>query len=346
MLRLALLRQPRCLLLTRHLFGGTKAILKIQAEGCYDTITHIQAAAGKRHTVLTWTDAIVNAKKVVHAPSSLLNVRAMLSWRLSTTAFMQAFRLAMAGHPLLSIMKDCFLERNGHTIRPLIVLLMAKALGSHLPPAVTRPNDMWEDGILKSQKALAEITEMIHVASLIHEGVVDLTRHPDSLTRPSEAAFYGNKLSVLTGDFLLAKASVSLAQLQNVDVVAHMSNAIALFIEGQSMLSAPVAVEGYNTAAQRVEHEMYLRTGSLIALSCRAVGILGGVSKSLEEVAYMAGKHIAIAYQLILDLQAYQDAVRLRSRPLVFLAPVVFAAQLYPGELLPLVNTRSPVTEQ
>eukprot|EP00123_Amoebidium_parasiticum_P021847 comp7481_c1_seq1/m.3144 comp7481_c1_seq1/g.3144 ORF comp7481_c1_seq1/g.3144 comp7481_c1_seq1/m.3144 type:complete len:411 (-) comp7481_c1_seq1:689-1921(-) len=327
----------------RLLYATTKDFLQRKIEESYDVVTNLQAAFGKRHKVMTWSDAVVNAKKVVHAPSSLLNVKAMLSWRLSTAtlAFKHVRRLVKSGHPLVNTMKDCLLEKNGHNIRPLIVLLMAKAVSGNVPPGNFSDKQIYyEDGILKSQKALAEITEMIHVASLIHEDVVDVSNLAPDVPKPPEHAFYGNKLSVLTGDFLLAKSSVALAQLQNVDVVAHMSAAIADFIEGQSTLYNPVNM-GMGSAVERVEREMYLRTASLVARSCAAVCLLGGVSKGIEEKAYAFGKHMGIAYQLILDLQSFQEAVSARARAgrqLSFIAPVVFAAHSHASELAPLLK--------
>lgn len=92
---------------------------------------------------------------------------------------------------------------------------------------------------------------MIHVASILHGEVVNVST-PD--IQMSETDVFGNKVSVgrfglspipahsppqlqysvLTGDFLLSKAIVALARLQNVHVVALMSRAVADFIEGKS----------------------------------------------------------------------------------------------------------------
>ena len=68
---------------------------------------------------------------------------------------------------------------------------------------------------------LGQITEMIHVASLIHDDVLD-----EAETRRGGMAvhtMYTNKVAVLAGDYLLAKASVLLARLQHFQVVSDMT---------------------------------------------------------------------------------------------------------------------------
>lgn len=64
---------------------------------------------------------------------------------------------------------------------------------------------------MPSQRSLAEITELIHTAHLIHTGVINIT-NPDANLE------MGNKMAILCGDFLLAHACVSLAALKNVQV--------------------------------------------------------------------------------------------------------------------------------
>ena len=65
--------------------------------------------------------------------------------------------------------------------------------------------------ILPGQRSLAEITELIHTAHLIHTGVINIDT-------PNANLETGNKMAILCGDFLLAHACVTLAALQNVEV--------------------------------------------------------------------------------------------------------------------------------
>ena len=73
-----------------------------------------------------------------------------------------------------------------------------------------------------SQRLLAEIAEMIHTAYLVHRDVVDLAQlKPED--GPLKSMEFGNKMAVLSGDFLLANASKELARLQNTRVCTDVS---------------------------------------------------------------------------------------------------------------------------
>ena len=77
-----------------------------------------------------------------------------------------------------------------------------------------------------SQRSLAEIVEMIHTAGLIHKGIVNISSLVDSSSTVTEAEpnsqtddfELGNKMAVLSGDFLLASASTGLAALNTTKV--------------------------------------------------------------------------------------------------------------------------------
>lgn len=72
--------------------------------------------------------------------------------------------------------------------------------------------------IAYSQRALAEVTEMIRTSHLIHKGIVNL--HPGLYPEPREYAdmTFGNKIALLSGDYLLGHSSMELANLRNQDV--------------------------------------------------------------------------------------------------------------------------------
>ncbi|XP_069743614.1 all trans-polyprenyl-diphosphate synthase PDSS2 isoform X6 [Narcine bancroftii] len=81
------------------------------------------------------------------------------------------------------------------------------------------------------QRNLAEITELIHTAFLVHRGIVNIMELTSSHGSLKDMQF-GNKMAVLSGDFLLANASTGLAQLQNTKVVELVSSAIGDLVQG------------------------------------------------------------------------------------------------------------------
>ncbi|KAF3763182.1 hypothetical protein M406DRAFT_64313 [Cryphonectria parasitica EP155] len=203
-----------------------------------------------------------------------------------------------------------------------------------------------ETDILPSQRRLAEITELIHTASLLHDDVID-----HSVSRrgsPSANLEFGNKMAVLAGDFLLGRASVALARLRNAEVVELLATVIANLVEGEFM-------QLKNTAADETRpvwsedalgyylNKTYLKTASLISKSCRAAALLGGASAETVEAAYGYGKNLGLAFQLVDDMLDYTRSERELGKPAgadlelgLATAPLLFAWRDRPelGELV------------
>ena len=103
-------------------------------------------------------------------------------------------QLVGARHPILGAAAEHLFGAGGKRLRPAIVLLASRA---------TMAQDL-----TSYHRRLAEITEMIHTASLVHDDVVD-----DSETRRNTAtvnSLFGNRIAVLAGDFLFAQSSCKL----------------------------------------------------------------------------------------------------------------------------------------
>ena len=161
--------------------------------------------------------------------------------------------------------------------------------------------------ILPAQIRLAQIVEMIHVASLLHDDVID----ESSLRRgaPSAPAAFGNKLSILSGDFLLGRASAALSRLGSAEVIELISSVIANLVEGEILQMKAVngrdeseqvrpvlGRENWNVYLQKT----YLKSASLLAKSARAAVVLGGCREGevWKEVAYAYGRNLGIAFQV------------------------------------------------
>ncbi|KAF9075026.1 isoprenoid synthase domain-containing protein [Rhodocollybia butyracea] len=157
--------------------------------------------------------------------------------------------------------------------------------------------------ILPAQIRLAQLMEMIHVASSLHDHIAD----------SSDGS--GNKLAVLGGDFLLGRASTALSRLGDDEVVELVATVIANIVEGTIWKASNVGtrpVESPVSPSQgwnRYFNRIYLGSASLLAKAGRAAVILGGSKEGeiWKEVAYMYGLHVGFANQLMKDVNSYEE---------------------------------------
>jgi hexaprenyl-diphosphate synthase len=154
---------------------------------------------------------------------------------------------------------------------------------------------------------LAQIVEMIHVASLLHDDVID--KSPLRRGFASAPAAFGNKLTVLGGDFLLGRASAALSRLGDSEVVELIAGVIANLVEGEILQMKEVRTPGsVVTGAPKAGKESwniymkksYLKTASLMAKGARAAVVLGGCKEGevWKEVAYAYGRNLGMAFQV------------------------------------------------
>ncbi|GMH66560.1 hypothetical protein TL16_g04459 [Triparma laevis f. inornata] len=186
-------------------------------------------------------------------------------------------------------------------------------------------------GLLETQRRLAEITEMIHTASLFHDDVIDKSTTRRSL--PSVNHQFGNKLAILAGDFLLARASVSLSRLRNLEVTEVMSTVIEHLVKGEVMQMRVLKKGNFEYYLKK----NFYKTSSLMANSCMSAAILAGVEGRKIEGSYNYGKYLGNAFQLIDDVLDFNGSQDLLGKPLlsdlnsgVTTAPVLYAAEEYP----------------
>jgi all-trans-nonaprenyl-diphosphate synthase len=194
-------------------------------------------------------------------------------------------KLIGARHELLEAAAEHLFEAGGKRIRPAIVLLVARAT-------------MLEQDITQRHRRLAEITEMIHTASLVHDDVIDEA----DLRRkvPTVNSLFGNKIAVLAGDFLFAQSSWYLANLDNLEVVKLLSEVIRDYAEGEIQQ----AINRFNTnlSIETYLEKTYYKTASLIANSAKAAGLLSEVSPETAEHLYSYGRYLGLAFQIVDDV--------------------------------------------
>ncbi|XP_073299181.1 solanesyl diphosphate synthase 3, chloroplastic/mitochondrial-like isoform X1 [Primulina huaijiensis] len=230
---------------------------------------------------------------------------------------------------------------EGKRFRPTVLLLMATALNIPMPrPASDAAGNPLSLELRSRQRCIAEITEMIHVASLLHDDVLD-----DADTRRGIGSLnfvMGNKLAVLAGDFLLSRACVALASLKNTEVVSLLAMVVEHLVTGETMQMT-------TSSDQRCSMEYYMqktyyKTASLISNSCKAIALLAGQTAETSILAYEYGKNLGLAFQLIddvLDFTGTSSSLGKGSlsdiRHGIITAPILFAMEEFP-ELRTIVD--------
>ena len=142
---------------------------------------------------------------------------------------------------------------------------------------------------------LAEVTELVHTASLIHDDCLD-----ESETRRGQPALHsivGVKVAILAGDYMLARASNWLATLDEPRVVRAMSQALEDLPVGEIMqMQGEASMEAYLKKS-------FCKTSSLIAHSCRGAAILSDPKRvEVHDALFTYGKHLGMAFQIVDDI--------------------------------------------
>lgn len=218
-------------------------------------------------------------------------------------------------HPILYAAAEHLFGAGGKRIRPAIVLLISRAT-------------MLEQDITPRHRRLAEITEMIHTASLVHDDVVDESEMRRGV--PTVHSLFGNRIAVLAGDFLFAQSSWYLANLDNLEVVKLLSEVIMDLAAGEIQ-------QGLNrfdttTSIETYLKKSYYKTASLIANSSKAAGVLSEVSKETVDQLYNYGRHLGLAFQIVDDILDFTSSTDTLGKPALsdlksgnLTAPVLFA---------------------
>ncbi|KAG0568901.1 hypothetical protein M758_6G047600 [Ceratodon purpureus] len=188
-------------------------------------------------------------------------------------------------------------------------MLMASSL--NLLPSPTPDLKLGVDDRRIRQYRVAEITEMIHVATLVHDDVVDQSDSRRGISSLNHNI--GNKLAVLAGDFLLAKASIGLSTLRNGEVMALVSETLEHLATGEFMQLA--ADTQQSCSMEYYLQKTYLKTASLMANSCKSIALLADQPREVAMLAFDYGRHLGLAYQLVDDALDFKGTSATLGKP-------------------------------
>ncbi len=186
------------------------------------------------------------------------------------------------------------IRSGGKRIRPYLVITTSRMFGVRA------------DAYVK----VAAAVEMYHSASLLHDDVVDNAKQ----RRGSRSAndLWGNKSSVLVGDFLLAASSSIVADMKNDDLLGTFIRVLSRMAEGELV---QLGLSGNPGISQRDYYTIIKKkTAYLISLSCESGAILGQAPDSVRNKMRQFGLLLGIAFQLIDDNIDYESSVRVSGK--------------------------------
>lgn len=192
---------------------------------------------------------------------------------------------------LVSTVSDYIIGSGGKRLRPILLMLVARALG-------------WgerNDRDTNHHVLLAAVVEFIHTATLLHDDVVD----ESALRRGRQTAnaAFGNAASVLVGDFLYSRAFQMMVEPGRMRVMQVLSDATNVIAEGE-------VLQLMNCNDPDVDEARYLqviryKTARLFEASARLGAILNDADAETEEAAAEYGRRVGTAFQLIDDALDY-----------------------------------------
>ena len=188
--------------------------------------------------------------------------------------------------PLVEQVARYLITAGGKRLRPLLVLLCAKACGYKG----------------KDHIKLAVIIEFLHTAMLLHDDVVDASDLRRG--RKTVNAQWGNPASVLVGDFLHSRAfemMVDIGDLNIMEILSHATNTIA---EGEVQQLANLRNLGLTE--QTYLEVIWRKTAMLFQAASHTAAVLAGANKATETAMKNYGLHLGLAFQLIDDLLDYE----------------------------------------
>ncbi|MCP1726308.1 octaprenyl-diphosphate synthase [Natronospira proteinivora] len=186
---------------------------------------------------------------------------------------------------LINQLGHYIINSGGKRLRPLLVLLAARAAGSEGAKPVT----------------MAAVIEFIHTATLLHDDVVDASELRRG--RDTANALWGNEAAVLVGDFLYSRSfqmMVSLARPRIMDVMADATNQIA---EGEVLQL--LNCNDPDTTEERYLEVIRRKTATLFAAGTQTAAILSDAPEATEKALQDYGMALGEAFQIIDDVLDY-----------------------------------------
>ena len=197
--------------------------------------------------------------------------------------FQAKFKAALTSEvKLINSISNYLVKNRGKTIRPILTLLCARICGNPT----------------KNTYKAAAMMELLHVATLIHDDIVDDAKMRRG--KPSIKRIWKNKISVLMGDFILSKALINMVGLKDFDALELISNTAEKLSAGEIM---QIEKSLTRNMPKNVYYDMInQKTASLIAASCELGAITTTKANKDRKATFKYGENLGMAFQIKDDL--------------------------------------------
>ena len=221
-------------------------------------------------------------------------------------------------HPDLRNALDQLLASGGKRVRPTVVLLAGGMLDADVDKLIT----------------LGAAVEMLHTATLVHDDLID-----SALLRRGMATLnskWSPAATVLTGDFLFARAARLASDIDNVALMKKFAETLAVIVNGE--LTQLFAAHGV-VNRQNYYNRIYAKTASLFEMSALSAGMLGTNDLVLQDALRIYGYQLGMAFQMVDDILDFTGDQLVVGKPLgsdllqgLVTLPAIFYAELHPED--------------
>lgn len=221
-------------------------------------------------------------------------------------------------HPDLRTALNLLLSAGGKRIRPALTMLVGRMLGANRTRLLS----------------LATAIELLHTATLVHDDLID-----NSLLRrgmPTLNSRWSPGATVLTGDFVFAKAARMAAETDSIPVMKIFAQTLSTIVNGEisQLFTNHCVVDREN-----YQHRIYAKTASLFETSSQAAALISPVGTDVVEAMRQYGYYVGMAFQIVDDILDFTSQEDTLGKPVgsdfrqgIITLPAIIFAEIHPED--------------
>ena len=231
-------------------------------------------------------------------------------------------------YPQLTAVLSSLLDSGGKRLRPALALLAGRFYSTDMDKLVP----------------LAASVEMLHTATLVHDDLIDgaLMRRGQTTVN----AQWSTGATVLTGDYLFARAAAFAAETGDVRVMAIFADTLMTICSGElrqifDRHNVPhlVSEQAWEDALDQYDRRIHAKTASLFAAATEAASVLGGAPEAEQTALQEYGRLLGTGFQIVDDVLDFQGNQKILGKPVasdlregIVTLPVLYFLREYPDD--------------